>query len=305
MFEEAAGIHQLRLHDSIAVDIDLNPDDLAQVTKRSDEMGLVELGRYIEKVEREGYGATRYRVDYHGKIAAPFVCLFLSVLGTAIALRGKLREGVPVSISYGLGIAFLYWIFNSFCLSLGYAEMMPPVISAWVANLVFYMHCRLFNAQCKLRGRCMAYTLRPDFRVSSMIIGYNLVMVLVIVLFWPIWVPVIGFRKKHRRSFLKRLYMDPLSGNDTEPDRSVARIWIHALSVGEVLSAEPLVKALSRKHGARALVFTASTQTGFETATRVIAPHVETVETFSLRYRLFRQSRAEYHQPTAGGDRGN
>jgi lipopolysaccharide export system permease protein len=137
VFEEEGEGHQLRLHDSITVDIDLIPDDLAQVTKRSDEMGLAELGRYIQKVEREGYGATRYRVDYHSKIAAPFVCLFLSVLGTAIALRGKLREGVPVSISYGLGIAFLYWIFNSFCLSLGYAEMMPPVISAWVANLVF------------------------------------------------------------------------------------------------------------------------------------------------------------------------
>jgi lipopolysaccharide export system permease protein len=100
-------------------------------------MGLAELARYIQKVEREGYGATRYRVDYHGKIAAPFVCIFLSVLGTAIALRGKLREGMPVSITFGLGIAFLYWIFNSFCLSLGYAEMLPPVVAAWIANLVF------------------------------------------------------------------------------------------------------------------------------------------------------------------------
>ena len=101
-------------------------------------MGLAELGRYIRKVEREGYGATRYRVDYHSKIAAPFVCIFLSVLGAGIALRGNMREGMPVSITYGLGIAFLYWIFNSFCLSLGYAEMMPPVIAAWLANLVFF-----------------------------------------------------------------------------------------------------------------------------------------------------------------------
>ena len=100
-------------------------------------MGLAELGRTIAKVEKEGYGATRYRVDYHGKIAAPFVCLFLSVLGAAIALRGKLRQGMPVSIIYGLAIAFAYWIFNSFCLSLGYAEMMPPVVAAWVANVVF------------------------------------------------------------------------------------------------------------------------------------------------------------------------
>ncbi|BBO67502.1 LPS export ABC transporter permease LptG [Desulfosarcina alkanivorans] len=137
-FDENDGGHQLRSLDTLTVEIDLNPDDLARAAKRSDEMGLAELGRYIEKVEREGYGAVRFRVDYHGKIAAPFVCLFLSVLGTGIALRGKLREGMPVSITYGLGIAFLYWIFNSFCLSLGYAEMMPPVVAAWVANIVFF-----------------------------------------------------------------------------------------------------------------------------------------------------------------------
>ena len=138
VFEDNSEGHQLKFLDTITADIDLNPDDLAQAAKRSDEMGLAELGRYIEKVELEGYGATRYRVDYHSKIAAPFVYLFLSVLGTGIALRGKLREGLSVSIAYGLGIAFLYWIFNSFCLSLGYAEMMPPVVAAWVANLVFF-----------------------------------------------------------------------------------------------------------------------------------------------------------------------
>jgi lipopolysaccharide export system permease protein len=136
-FGNDAEILDVETHEQMVAGIDLNPEDLSRAAKRSDEMGLAELARYIQKVEREGYAATRYRVDYHGKIAAPFVCIFLSVLGTAIALRGRLREGMPVSITYGLGIAFIYWIFNSFCISLGYAEMLPPVVAAWIANLVF------------------------------------------------------------------------------------------------------------------------------------------------------------------------
>ena len=136
-FGDDADVRKAGMHDHLDASIGLHPDDLAQVAKRSDEMGLAELRRYIEKVEREGYGAIRYWVDYHSKIAAAFVCLFLSVLGAGIGLRGTLREGLPVSITYGLGIAFLYWIFNSFCLSLGYAETMPPIVAAWVANLVF------------------------------------------------------------------------------------------------------------------------------------------------------------------------
>ncbi|WP_419656479.1 permease YjgP/YjgQ family protein [Desulfosarcina variabilis str. Montpellier] len=129
--------YRVTVHQTLDAQIDLNPEDLAQAAKRSDEMGLAELRRYIEKVEREGYGATRYRVDYQSKIANPFVCIFLSVLGAGIALRGKLREGMAISITYGLGITFLYWVFNSLCLALGYAEMLPPIIAAWMGNLVF------------------------------------------------------------------------------------------------------------------------------------------------------------------------
>lgn len=136
-FQEGDNAQRVTMHRQFVAQIELVPDDLARAAKRSDEMGLAELGRYIHKVEREGYSATRYRVDYHSKIAAPFVCIFLSVLGAALALRGKLREGLPVSITYGLGTAFLYWIFNGFCISLGYAEMVPPVVAAWAANLVF------------------------------------------------------------------------------------------------------------------------------------------------------------------------
>lgn len=138
VLDPQGGEHRLETMSTLTADIDLNPADLAQAAKRSDEMGLAELKRYIRKVEQEGYGAARYRVDYHSKLATPFVCIFLGLMGTGIALRGKLREGMPVSITYGLGIAFLYWIFNSFCLSLGYAEMLPPVVAAWLANLVFF-----------------------------------------------------------------------------------------------------------------------------------------------------------------------
>ena len=136
-FGEDRGGRQFEVRETIHADLDLNPDDLSQAAKRSDEMGMAELRRYIEKVEREGYPAVRYRVDFHGKIAASFVCLLLSLLGSGIALKGRMREGLPTSIVLGLGSAFLYWIFNSFSISLGYAEMLPPLVAAWAANFVF------------------------------------------------------------------------------------------------------------------------------------------------------------------------
>ena len=47
------------------------------------------------------------------------------------------------------------------------------------------------------------------------------------------------------------------------------RIWIHALSVGEVISSLPFVKALKKQHKNLDIVFTASTKTGFDMATKL------------------------------------
>jgi 3-deoxy-D-manno-octulosonic-acid transferase len=74
---------------------------------------------------------------------------------------------------------------------------------------------------------------------------------------------------KRRATFLHRLgWPDgrrPLSGQRRRP------IWIHALSVGEVASAEPIVDRLRRLDPAQPLVFSTSTHTGMQTARRLFA----------------------------------
>jgi lipopolysaccharide export system permease protein len=100
-------------------------------------MSYSSLLRYVLKVEREGYDAAKYRVDLYAKTAFPFICLIMSLFGSGIALRGKTREGMAVSFAYGIITAFCYWGLYSFCLSLGYGDMMPPLIAAWTANVIF------------------------------------------------------------------------------------------------------------------------------------------------------------------------
>ncbi|PIP35081.1 MAG: LPS export ABC transporter permease LptG [Desulfobacterales bacterium CG23_combo_of_CG06-09_8_20_14_all_52_9] len=117
--------------------LDLLPEDLQRVVKKSEEMNLVELHEYVRKVETEGYDATLYRVDLHAKIAFPLVCVIMSLLGLGIALKRSVKEALPMGIACGIGAAFIYWIFHSFCLSLGYGEMLPVAIAPWVANFVF------------------------------------------------------------------------------------------------------------------------------------------------------------------------
>ena len=133
----ADGNFEVVWHDQMPQTLDFSPDDLRQVVKRSEEMGYQELKEYIEKVEAEGYDAAIYRVDLHAKAAFPVVCLVVCLIGSGLALKREFKEHLPAAVICGIATAFLYWVLHSFSLSLGYAQMLPPMAAAWLANFVF------------------------------------------------------------------------------------------------------------------------------------------------------------------------
>ncbi len=136
-FDGVEGNPDSAFYDEKTVDLPLTPDDLKRVAKSAEEMNFSRLRNYIYQVERNGYDATQYKVDLYAKTAFPAVCLIMCIVGSAIALRGKTREGMAVSFAYGIVTAFVYWSLYSFCLSLGYGEILPPMLAAWMANLIF------------------------------------------------------------------------------------------------------------------------------------------------------------------------
>ena len=128
---------RVEFHNELDLDLGLNPDDLKRAAPDSRQMSYAELKRYAAKVEVEGYDATAYRVDLHAKLAFPVVCLILAMVGGGLGLHRRTHDNLILAVAVGLGVAFLYWVFHSFCLSLGYGEMLPPVVAAWAGNLVF------------------------------------------------------------------------------------------------------------------------------------------------------------------------
>ncbi|WP_320041009.1 LPS export ABC transporter permease LptG [uncultured Desulfobacter sp.] len=117
--------------------LNLNPEDLGRMAKKTNEMSYTELRRYVQKVSAEGYDATTYKVDMYGKLAFPFICVIMALTGAATGMRGFVKTNLPVGIAVGMGFCFLYWFVFGFTASLGYAKILPAVVAAWLGNIVF------------------------------------------------------------------------------------------------------------------------------------------------------------------------
>ena len=137
VYDENSVDYDVKLYDKKTIALAIKPADLEEVSKKSDAMSFFELKKYVSKVEYEGYDAATYKVDLNAKIAFPFICIIMVLTGAATGMRSFVKENIPVAIAIGVVIAFMYWIIYGFCLSLGYGTVLPPIISAWAANLFF------------------------------------------------------------------------------------------------------------------------------------------------------------------------
>ncbi|MDY0222555.1 MAG: 3-deoxy-D-manno-octulosonic acid transferase [Desulfobacterium sp.] len=93
------------------------------------------------------------------------------------------------------------------------------------------------------------------------ILIYNLILSGALFLALPVFPVLAVFSRKRRATMVQRFGLWTGIRRKKPHER---RIWVHALSVGEVISAKPLLKGLQDK--GMTIVFTASTLTGFNMA---------------------------------------
>lgn len=116
--------------------LEVKPSDFSREIQKPEELNFFQLARYILQSRRSGYDVRKYLVDLHLKIASPFACLIVLLLGTPLAVLSP-RSGRLLSFGIAIFIGFLYWGGISVGRSLGRAGILTPFLAAWVANLLF------------------------------------------------------------------------------------------------------------------------------------------------------------------------
>lgn len=118
--------------------LSLTPSDIEKKQRKPDEMDFEELKQFIEAQKRAGQEVSRWLVDYHGKIAFPFASLIVVLFGVPFS-SNKRRSGVAVEFGISIAVTFIYLGFMKTSQVFGYNGDMDPLLTAWMANLLFFV----------------------------------------------------------------------------------------------------------------------------------------------------------------------
>jgi 3-deoxy-D-manno-octulosonic-acid transferase len=111
-------------------------------------------------------------------------------------------------------------------------------------------------------------TKAEKLNIQPMYILYNTLLGLAAIIGIPYYFLKMAFTGKYRQSFLPKLggrQAQILAGLKNAP-----RVWVHAVSVGEVTAAAPIVASLKQLRPDVQIIFSTSTETGQEMAHRLI-----------------------------------
>ncbi len=112
-------------------------DDFIQVSRPPDAMSFTELRAYVGKLEESGHKVAKYVVQLYAKLSFPWVHLIMALVAIPFALVSPRSGGRAVGIGVAIVIAVAYWMVHSMALAFGQAELLPPVLAAWTANILF------------------------------------------------------------------------------------------------------------------------------------------------------------------------
>ena len=132
---DASGL-RIRHVDSLNIPASVGPETTDPPKPR--HMSFLELRKYAHDLDYAGLSAGSFSFALHRKLAAPFACLVMVLLATALCIHLGSRTAAAswgIVAAVGLGLAFYVLGNTSGLFSAG--ERLPAAFAAWLPNLVF------------------------------------------------------------------------------------------------------------------------------------------------------------------------
>lgn len=122
----------------------LSPAQLQRSTRRPVDMSAHELWSYINQAGTIGTDLSKLWVMFHLKLAVPWACVIMAVLGAGFGASRRGRSGGGVGFGISVVIVFAYYVVMSLCRALGESGNIPAVLAGWGPNFVFMIIALFF-----------------------------------------------------------------------------------------------------------------------------------------------------------------
>ncbi|RME88259.1 MAG: YjgP/YjgQ family permease [Candidatus Hydrogenedentota bacterium] len=120
--------------------IDLPEDGkyFRRARKDFDETSIFDLQQYINHFKAAGEDYRKYLVEYYWHFSYPLVCFFTVIIGAIVG--SKMRKGaIAASLALSTIVTIVYYLIMFFGKSLGNNGTLPPLLAAWLANIIFLL----------------------------------------------------------------------------------------------------------------------------------------------------------------------
>lgn len=114
----------------------ISPSQLIKNQLKPDEIMLDDLNEYIVAMENSGQNVSKAKVDYYSKISFPFANLIVILFGISLSSNRR-KSGTAIQFGISILVTFLYLGFIKISQTFGYSGDINPILTAWMANIIF------------------------------------------------------------------------------------------------------------------------------------------------------------------------
>ena len=130
------GEHAAHFNELMIPGLKESPESFEKAEEDPKALSYWELERYIQRLKQSGSRVQKYLVELYLKISFPLTNLIVVLIGTALSVRVR-RGGLAISFGLAVFISFVYYAIIRTGQALGHSGTLPPLIAAWLGNLVF------------------------------------------------------------------------------------------------------------------------------------------------------------------------
>lgn len=113
--------------------------DFLEVHREPDELSYLDLRQRMHELSGKGIDPSSYLVDLNMKLSVPFAALVLACVAIPLAGRAVRHPSVAAIVAIGLVLGFGYWVLLALANALGESGVLPAVVAAWAANLIYIL----------------------------------------------------------------------------------------------------------------------------------------------------------------------